>query len=235
MNLEYLSWDSDFFSKKIGKISCNSNAESELRLLLSKAKEQGYQLVYVFGEENLFLDQLFLKKYYAKLVDRKVIYTQSLVATEKTINKVEEYKNLIITDELESLSYLSGACSRFRLDNHFEPEEFFRLYKTWMSKSLSGELADKVFVVRELNEIVGIVTLKFQKEVGNIGLIAVSETVQNKGYGKDLINACRNAVISEGFQQLEVPTQMGNISACRFYEKCGFKIKSITNIYHFWL
>ncbi|HEY5591532.1 MAG TPA: GNAT family N-acetyltransferase [Paludibacter sp.] len=235
MKLEYLSWDSDFFSKKIGRINCQIKNESELLSLLAKAKEEGYQLIYVFGNADLYFDQFFMDKNHAKLVDRKVLYTKSILSTNENTNTVQEYKDFVTTDELESLAYLSGAFSRFRLDNKFETEDFYRLYKTWITKSVSKDMADKVFVVREHDKVVGMVTLKIQQEVGEIGLIAVSESAQSKGYGKDLINTCINAIVSKGIHQIEVPTQMENIDACCFYEKCGFKIKSITNIYHFWL
>lgn len=235
MKLEYLSWDSDFFSKKIGRINCQIKNESELRSLLAKAKEEGYQLIYVFGNADLYFDQIFMDKNHAKLVDRKVLYTKSILSTNENTNTVQEYKDFDTTDELESLAYLSGAFSRFRLDNKFETEDFYRLYKTWITKSVSKDMADKVFVVRGNDKVVGMVTLKIQQEVGEIGLIAVSESAQSKGYGKDLINTCINAIVSKGIHQIEVPTQMENIDACCFYEKCGFNIKSITNIYHFWL
>jgi dTDP-4-amino-4,6-dideoxy-D-galactose acyltransferase len=42
-------------------------------------------------------------------------------------------------------------------------------------------------------------------------------------------------LIESNIFTLEVPTQLDNIQACRFYEKCGFQIKEIKNIYHFWL
>ena len=81
----------------------------------------------------------------------------------------------------------------------------------------------------------GMITLKFSKNAGHIGLFAVSKSAQSKGYGSSLINACVNEVIVKQLQRLEVPTQMGNVGACHFYEKSGFSIKSITNTYHFWL
>ena len=79
------------------------------------------------------------------------------------------------------------------------------------------------------------VTLKIDKEKGHIGLIAVSPDTQGKGYGKALIDSCENELLNKGYYKLEVSTQIDNKQACLFYEKCGFKIKDITNIYHFWL
>ena len=52
---------------------------------------------------------------------------------------------------------------------------------------------------------------------------------------KQLINRTRQTAIELGLKNIEVPTQYDNKQACRFYEVCGFQVKSITNIYHFWL
>lgn len=54
-------------------------------------------------------------------------------------------------------------------------------------------------------------------------------------YGKQLINRTKQTAIELGLKYIEVPTQYDNKQACRFYEACGFQVKSITNIYHFWL
>jgi len=235
MKIEYLSWDSEFFGKKIGKINCCTSDEMEFAKLLTEAQETGYQLLYIFDQDSLYFDQHILDTYNGRLVDTKVVYSLTINDLELKETIAKEYNSQNLTDEFETLAYLSGNLSRFRLDKGFDPHDFYRLYKIWMTKSLSKEIADKVFVVSENEKIAGMVTLKINNEIGTIGLFAVSESVQGRGYGKNLINACSNELISKGIFQIEVPTQMENLKACSFYEKCGFNIKSITNIYHFWL
>jgi len=41
--------------------------------------------------------------------------------------------------------------------------------------------------------------------------------------------------IEWGYDTIEVITQEANKGACIFYEKLGFKKKSVANVYHFWL
>ena len=78
-------------------------------------------------------------------------------------------------------------------------------------------------------------TIKITDGKGVIGLIAVSPLSQGKGYGQILNDACCNELSQLNIKILEVATQMDNAGACRFYEKCGFSVQSVTNIYHFWL
>jgi len=235
MKIEYCTWDSGFFDKKIGKIEYDWSPEGDLIQLFQTAKEDGYQLIYVFGDGDTFVPDAVLNQFNGRLVDRKCLYSKTITADDSCESNAVEYKLTELTHDLESLALLSGAHSRFRLDKGFDNADFERLYAIWINRSLKKEIADKIFVVAEPDKVMGMITLKINEDVGHIGLCAVSEAAQGKGYGGNLIKACVNELLSKKVYQLEVPTQMDNRSACRFYEKCGFSIKSITNTYHFWL
>ena len=233
-NIKYLEWDSDFFQKKIGTISGDSDNFEES---LNNAKSEGYQLIYLFSNINLTIDNKVLKQFNGHLADRKVLYEKTIMPLDliKKDAFIIEYKDDKLTPELEKLAYLSGEHSRYKHDKNFKENDFYRLYKIWMENSIKHLIADKVFVVIENNSVKGMVTLKIDKEKGQIGLISVLPSAQGKGYGKTLVNNCEIELAKQGINRLEVPTQANNKLACQFYEKYGFQIKSITNIYHFWL
>lgn len=236
MKIEHLTWDSDFFGFKIGKINFN-NSEERLLLLLKDAKLQDYRLIYVFTGEHTTLSTGLLNQWHGKLIDRKIVYRKAV-----NIDKINFESNGSIisyetelSDKLLDLTFLSGQCSRFKLDKNFPKGSFEKMYKEWMVKSLSGELADRVFVAKEKDEMLGFVTLKIKNSSGEIGLIAVDKKAQGKGIGTQLISACEKYLSEKSILNLKVPTQLENSQACRFYEKYGFIKQCITNIYHFWL
>lgn len=235
MRTDYLAWDSEFFNKKIGKIDLEAVDRNLLAAGLKNAKFEGYQLLYIFLPETLFLNDEILIQFNGKLVDRKVEFQFILKDGLFNTNLVEEYESTVLTDDLEKMSYLSGRYSRFYTDRGFDLRDYYRLYHTWISKSINRELADKVFVILENGKSVGMITLKLQENVGRIGLIAVSESAQGRGYGWHLVEACKKSLSESGIKRLEVVTQLSNQPACRFYKRCGFKKISVTNIYHFWL
>jgi dTDP-4-amino-4,6-dideoxy-D-galactose acyltransferase len=238
MMVEYLSWDSDFFNKKIGKINYDVPDEATLKKILEKAKMEHYQLLYVFVPERFCIGGDILKVYSGKLVDRKILYSQSVKNTleqNRFPETVMPYSETVVSTELENLAYLSGKYSRFRLDKNFEPKDFFRLYKIWITKLVQKEMANSIFIAKNDDAIVGMVTLKYGEEIGTIGLLSVFESEQGKGYGKKLINACIYDLYKRNISNLEVYTQTDNILACRFYEKCGFTHKLTSYVYHFWL
>jgi dTDP-4-amino-4,6-dideoxy-D-galactose acyltransferase len=231
--IKYLIWDSDFFKKKIGQISVGNS--DNLVSILQKIKEVNYQLIYVSGNKDFFINDDILKQFNGKLVGKKVLFEKNLESKKEQTSFVTEYTSDELIFDLEQLAYISGKYSRFKLDKNFLKEDFCRMYRTWIENSVKHKIADKVFVTKEKDSIKGMVTLKIDDEKGYIGLIAVSTSMQGKGYGKALISACENELLHRGVFKLEIPTHADNIQACKFYEKCGFELKQISNIYHFWL
>jgi len=232
--IKYLEWDASFFSKKIGRLDYN-NSNEKLRETLFEAKQLDYDLLYVFTPEELFLEESECFPFKGALVDRKVVYTIDIGLEVTLTEKVVEYSSTELTSELLNLAYESGKYSRFRLDKGFKDDDFFRLYYRWIEKSLNHEMADRVFVIKENNQIVGMVTLKICGDTSEIGLIAVDSQMQGKGFGKLLVERCFYEAYIAHCKTVTVPTQLDNKSACKFYERCGFHVQSITNIYHFWL
>lgn len=235
MILEYLSWDSSFFNKKIGRIQLIDAEQQQLISLLAKAREENYQLVYVFSPEQLLISNELLSKMNGMLVDRKIVYRQSFEQCSTNHEEVEEYTSNELAAELLELAYASGVYSRFYLDSGFSTDDFKRLYQTWITKSLSKELADRIFVIKKNGIIEAMITLKMQDKTAEIGLLAVSENARGNKYGTKLIDTCKCTLANKGIHILDVPTQLHNNAACSFYENCGFEKLSVTNIYHFWL
>ena len=231
--IQYLAWDSDFFKIKTGRIwIANSD---HLAFLLKEAKNTNYQLIYVFGNKDFFVGNDILMQFNGKLVDKKVLFEKEVENKKQFTVVVSEYTHDELIAELAELAYISGEFSRFKLDKNFQKDDFYRMYTIWIDHSVKRKIADNVFVVKENGKIKGMVTLKNEDKIGQIGLIAVAPDTQGKGYGKALISACEKELHKKGIVKMNVTTQLDNIQACQFYGKCGFHIKDITNIYHFWL
>jgi len=232
-DIKYLNWDSNFFSLKIGQMFVNN--DDNLIDRLEDALKSKYDLIYLIGDNEFIINNEILLKYNGKLVDRKVTYIKYLKLIKEEMPFIYEYLKNELKPELEQLAYEAGKYSRFKLDNNFKEIYFYKMYKTWIEESIKHNIANKIFVADNKNIIKGFVTLKILDNKGVIGLIAVSPNSQGKGYGKSLLNICENTLFNNNVKQIEVSTQFENYNACSFYEKCGYKINEIKNIYHFWL
>jgi dTDP-4-amino-4,6-dideoxy-D-galactose acyltransferase len=236
--ITYLAWDSDFFERKIGRISLSTTTILEEELAAGKAQE--YDLIYVFSEKEID------EKYQDKLVDIKVIFEKDL-GNNNSNPSVCGTQNVQIdsfcvpqTEGLEyetlyHLAYISGEYSRFKKDEKIGLDLFQKLYREWVNNSVNQQIADYVFVHKKDQEIFGMVTLKLNTETSVIGLIAVDDAAQGMGIGQQLMAECERITIENNIKTIEVATQEFNQKAYHFYQKCGFSIKSRQYIYHFWL
>ncbi len=236
--IKYLSWDSNFFNKKIGLVDCVDFECSDLEFknLITEAKKSNYQLLYVFTSQNYL--PIDTGNYNLKLVDEKIIYTRIIDKNSTTLcfeDVIIYSSNDAVDSDLLSLSYQSGEYSRFKTDKKFAKDDFFRLYKRWIEKSVSREIADKVFITKKDDKITGMVTLSYKSDHAAIGLIAVNNLYRGKAYGTQLLHACFDDILKNKIKRIDVVTQKNNINACRFYEKNGFEIKDVTNVYHLWI
>lgn len=231
-----LDWDSSFFGRKIGKLSVSPQNLRSLNSVLENARRQQYDLIYAYCDAGLTFSQEVLRTYNGCLVDHKIIYEQSQ-GQEFNAPKLL-IQNFNLDDDrvaLYQLAYQSGEYSRYRIDHNFVEEDFKRLYRQWTDNSISGKLADNVFIHKTGQLITGFITIRKSGNTGTIGLLATDTHHRGQGIGTALLNHVKKDLLNAGLNRLEVVTQAGNVPACRFYEKNQFTIKSASDVYHLWL
>lgn len=232
--IDYLAWDSAFLGYKTGRI--NLINQIDVYNYMEIAYNEKYKLIYLFTEPDYFVSKSLLTKFNGKLVDRKVVYLQDVSAISSDyFGETELYKETLVSDDLLHLAYESGKHSRFKLDKSFSDDVFKGMYKIWIENSINNNYDDKVFIIKNMERIVSMVTVKIKLDTLFIGLIATESKFQGNGFGRQLLNRVKHTAKELDLKCIEVPTQMDNKQACKFYEAGGFKIKSISNIYHFWL
>lgn len=225
MTGKFLEWDSHFFKKQIYRIDIETViSQEDFTRILSETKAD---LFYLFSD----CEQPHILKSGGKLVDEKVIYTKKCSDTQDEPGIIPF--SGIVTKELIDLAFLSGNYSRFKLDLNLS-SRFEEMYLLWLERSVNGQIADKVYIYKENNLILGFITVKTTGHSAVIGLIAVNEQHQGKKIGRKLINKVVNWAYNNMVTELNVATQLKNHNACRFYENCGFTIKSIDYIYHYY-
>ncbi|MBV4203421.1 GNAT family N-acetyltransferase [Bacteroides salyersiae] len=241
IQIEYAEWDSDFFHQKTGIIKIPTNVLVTTNML-SEIKEmadiQNYQIIYIMLLHGNTIENNLLKisNKYISWVDTKIIYTKTIHPSGMSPHSfIESFNSMAIPDELYSITIESGKYSRFKNDPHFPKGAFNLLYKRWIERSVNKEIADDVLVHYNRSKINGFLSYKTDGTSCTIGLIAVTPDQQGRGIGSKLINHLEHKMLSQNINILNVATQSANIQACTFYEKIGFQIKDVTNIYHLWL
>lgn len=227
---ESLSWDSDFFGLNICKIEVTDYSEIAIRSSVDSALAGGYELIYLIIPEEI--DKLNIFK--DELIDSKVIYEKNLVSEKNDFHNIKDFNEELIPDKLYEIALESGKYSRFKIDSRFPEGGFEKLYRKWIENSVTHEIADKVFICLIDDKITGLSTLKRKENSGEIGIIAADQRFQGQGIGTKLLKKCENYLEINNCSKIEVATQRKNTSACKFYEKNGYKVKKVLNYYHIW-
>ncbi len=231
MRVERLVWDSDFFGLRIGRACISSEEEAMTLAGGRKHLEEDYDLLYVFTSHGMrFPDDK------AKLVDEKVVFSLSKVASSEVNPNVELWDvNKGVTDELLHLALVSGKYSRFKLDDSLPSGSYERLYSRWIEQSVNHMIATEVFCYMVNDMPRGLVTLDRNNGNGTIGLVAIHEDFQYQGIGSAMTQHVIRYAQEWHCLKLSVATQHNNNPACRLYKKNGFEVESVTDVWHWWL
>ncbi len=237
MEIQKLQWDSDFFGFEIFRINIKEEVNN-IQGITDTIKATKADLIYIMHDgcdDTVSSNELLSQA----PIDIKITYSINLdnfrFSRSKHIDEsIQLFSPKDSIGQLYDLAYQSGHKSRFKVDNHFNKDDFERLYRIWVDNSISQKIADYVFVSKKDGDINGFVTLKIINKEANIGLIAVDSKSQGFGVGRKLINKVIDTLLLHSVTKLYVATQKSNEGACKFYSHLGFEIDSITSIYHIW-
>lgn len=229
---EILDWDSQFFGFKVAKIKSNALIEENQEELLSKMSKKGIKLGYYFSPVPL-PSKMDSEYFDINLVDKKVPLVKPL-AEYKRNPKVREYTKRDAEDKLIELAQLAGIHTRFNKDPNIPKEKYEELFRVWVEKSVSKEMATDVLVYMEENEIVGFTTIQLQKKGPYVSLLAVQKEHEGKGVSVALMNAIENILVSRRHTHVYGATQMDNRKAMVVYQRYGLRPQSVEYVYHLW-
>lgn len=224
---KYLEWDSNFFNKEIAFVDGVHSSDQQIKKEIDYLFKTGIECIYLHSHKKLDLPE-----YESVLADRKRSYVMD--SPEHVIRNQKGYIKSFSGNpsELYDLALQSGEYSRFRIDPHFSEDEFSRLYRKWIDNSILHGYSDYIFVASD-SELEGFITAKIKEGIISIGLFATDRNHRNKGIGTMLIHKIID-IASERELKVEVTTQANNETACRFYERIGFRVDNEMYVYHIW-
>jgi dTDP-4-amino-4,6-dideoxy-D-galactose acyltransferase len=237
-DIELLAWDSEFLGFGVARLSFHNLTATALKQQITNAQQAGAQLLYLVCSPDDNISNAAAHEVGAVLVDRKVTFAMPVEAALAQLGVPDNiHAATTPTAPLESLALQSGEYSRFRLDNHFPPGTYERLYRQWLHNSLARTLAREVLVYQPAPAApeLGLLTLGIKQGRADIGLLAVDSSGRGQGVGTTLVQAARQLTVAWGLPALQVVTQQDNQPACAFYQHCGFVVQTVEHVYHLWL
>lgn len=224
--IKKLNWDSNFFGYPVGSVHLTGTKSAKTIRSLKGLND--FKLVYVFSDDKLPAE------FDKNLMASRITYYKKLAVKNSGLEVTPFIENVDNYDELIRLGFQSGRLSRFRLDRNFKNNEYQRLYKQWINKSLKDPKS-RVLVVRSENQLAGFITFEFlDADTTKYDLIAVDENMHSRGLGSLLIKMAENECIEFGVFNTHVMTHFENKPAMALLHKNGYKIIRSNFIYHMW-
>lgn len=219
--IERLAWDSEFFGYEVGRAQVRSGSFGLAEFMLAS---KAYALVYVISDARIPSLPLF---------DVKVVLEREIAADEVLEASVEVRRiGPPVSDALYRLALESGIHSRYRLDPGFTRNEFERLYRRWIERSVAAT-DEEVLTTSDETGLTGFVSIAHGPSHSTIGLIAVDERARGRGLGGKLLQASAHAARLAGNTKVRVATQDGNSPALALYDRFGFRVIERSWIHHF--
>lgn len=237
--IEVLDWDSEFFRRRIARIFPTKLTESILSYSLEKALNAQIDCLFFLCDLNDPTSILLVEKAGFHLVDVRVTLSRevpSILSTYQDSKIKSRIGNPEDLDELTEISEDFFQLSRYYFDGNFPKDKCKEFYQDWITKSVSGNFDDIVFVAEIGEEIVGFITCKrASRNLGRIGLVGVKKEKTGIGIGNVLMDAAFCWFAEQDVASIEVVTQGRNIAAQRLYQKNGFKAQKSELWYHKWM
>ncbi len=235
---QFLDWDSDFFGRRVGRVTTNTRAPDTVQLILEWCRARHIDCLYFLGGADDVNTVRLAEDSGFRLVDIRMTLERQLDGVRPAHGAGHEGTIRVCAPGdvplLRSIASAAHRDSRFYSDSNFPRELCDALYATWIEESCRG-YADTVLVVELDGQPVGYVSChQHPGSRGQIGLIGVGAGSQGKGLGGVLVNASLDWFAGRQMRRVTVVTQGRNIKALRLYQRCGFLVQSVQLWYHKW-
>jgi RimJ/RimL family protein N-acetyltransferase len=232
---EFLEWDSQFFGMRVGRVKENRLESARASSVLDWCQSENIDCLYLLAEACDAETARVAEDLAFRFVDVRVTFGAEVSGIERG-DGYGCIRNARADDveAMKSIARTSHHATRFYFDETFPRERCDEMYSRWIERSCSG-YADAVFVAATGRDVQGYATCHLADGgSGSIGLIAVAQAAQGRGYGQELVRACVQFMRDRGMPYVSVVTQGRNIASQRLYQKCGFKITGQQIWYHRW-
>jgi GNAT superfamily N-acetyltransferase len=234
------SWDSAFFGVSIAQIATSRSTPEELARAVRDADHASIDCLFLLADAG---DSEIVRGAEANgfaLVDVRLTLDCAVEAAGRDVPLPGECAAIRPARpddraELMALARVNHRNTRFYRDGHFDRARCDELYAVWIDRSVSGALADVVWVVDVDAAPRGYLTVSGGPDAATIGLVAVDAAYRGRGYGNRLLHEAVRWASDRGLPRVSVVTQGHSAAAVRFYQQAGFASSRVQLWYHRWL
>lgn len=251
--LSFLSWDTEHFGIKMGKIGYIMADRDYQKGLAIKDELLAYIFSLCRKEKIIHLSCRIdisdtssihtLESSGFRIMDTLVTYAfnryKHKVPDIKDLYKIREFKKQDLSS-LVDIAKNAFSKDRFHLDPNIPREKADDLFGEWIKNSYKGIYADRVFVAEKGTEAIGFLTFRLDRGIEKLtaykiaghGLSAVSNKV--KGVYPSLAKAAVQDITLH-YDCLEFDTQLSNFEVIKIWQRFAFDFIKARYTFHKWL
>lgn len=236
---ELLPWDSDFFQRRIARVTKRQLTADEALAVDAWCEQKSVECLYFLADlDDSVSPEVAVRHGYVPVDVRTTLDIDLTADTGGAPKPVHGAIRVAQPEDIPALEAIASLChsdTRFYFDRRMYPERCQAFYKTWIRKSCQG-YADRVFVAESSGTLHGYITCSVgvESREGQIGLVGVAEEARGRGLGSALVDAGIRWLAGEDCRAVTVVTQGRNIGAQRLYQRCGFMTRSVQLWFHKW-
>jgi len=240
--VEFLPWDSRFFGLRIARLTSDTLNVHTARAALNHCEQKKIDCLYFLSRSDHPATVAKAETFGFHFVDIRIGFQLEL-------GKLQPFKNIGANERkirfrlarlrdaprLGRLAMISYPHSRFAVDPQFPRDSSKKLFKEWVTRSITGHFDDCVWVAEAGRALAGFISCRrSSREIGQIGLIGVTPLFRGKNIGASLAAQAFRWFQQNRISTVRVVTQGSNIAAQRLYQRCGFRTESVELWYHRW-
>ena len=233
---EVLSWDSEFFGRRIGRVEPATLATAGTAAVDRWCASQEIECLYLLVDaaDQTTSDLAQCAGY--RLVDARLTLETAGPLPAVAAPDSGPSVRLAMPEDVTALTTIAREChrdSRFYADMHFDRQRCDDLYGLWIEKSCRG-WADRVFVAEAGGTAVGYITCHLSPNEGRIGLVGVAVASRGLGVGRAMLREAHQWFARQGVARIAVVTQGRNSGGLRLYQRTGMAVRTVQFWFHKW-
>jgi dTDP-4-amino-4,6-dideoxy-D-galactose acyltransferase len=232
---QYLTWDSNHFGLRIGRVNDSKLTPALLAEIGAWECHHSIDCLYLLADPEALTMQLATHAGF-RFVDVRSTFEIELSGV--VLCDQSETVRLATLEDIQDLRRIAGEShreSRFYVDGNFPLTACHELYRIWIERSCRDrQFASAVFVAERDARLVAYITCILASRTGEIGLFGVDIKCRGQGWGRRLVHRALSWFRAQGYARVTVVTQGANVPAQRLYQKCGFLVSTVQVWYHRW-
>ncbi len=233
----FLEWDSEFFGRRIARVTASPLSDSEARQVLAWARAQRIDCLYLLVDADDPVSIRSAEDSGFRLVDVRLTLQRYLRGHGSTPAEpsvaIRPCKPADVP-ELRRIARVSHRDSRFYCDPRFPDAQCDALYDRWIERRCAED-AGAVLVGEYDGKPSGYLVCQLDSDdSGRIDLVAVDAEARATGLGTQLVAASLRWFAEAGRERALVVTQGRNAAGLRLYGALGFTTQSVELWYHLW-